>query len=228
MSVPEPTIVVPLSQLLFAPPNGKAYRPKDRKHVFAQQPLTRNIPRYLIPSPTSRVKPPELKRGWRIGQEKLWALIETHFRDAIQLSMFPEIDEDGNEPEMSPEEFNQLYPDTNATMFSEALVDSILRYLDVPIKNITRSTVSVDYLCDSQGQPDIGLTVASTWVGKALDEPAYCKIKALVSPNEDAKWYLSYYNWQWERQVPKQAPEPKAKKASTTIAAATATTSGQQ
>ncbi|TFY68197.1 hypothetical protein EVG20_g3654 [Dentipellis fragilis] len=198
MSVPEPTTILSLSQVLFAPANGKSYRRGDREHVFAQQPLNRPIPRYMLPSPTTRMKPPEIKHGWRIGEKRLWALIESHFADAIQYSMFPEIDDDGNEPEMTPEEFNQMYPDTNATIFS---------------------------------RPDIGLTVASTWVGKALDEPAYCKIKALVSPNEDAQWYLSYYNWQWQRQVPKQAPKPKAaQKASATVAAATAaaTASGQQ
>ncbi|TFY50807.1 hypothetical protein EVG20_g11317 [Dentipellis fragilis] len=183
----------------------------------------------MIPSPTSRMKPPELKYGWRIGEKKLWALIKSQFPDAIQLSMSPELDDDGNEPDLPIEEFSRLHPDIDATFFSKALIDSILKYLDIPITKTSRSTVSVDYLCDSQGHPDIGLTVSSTWVGKVLDEPSYCKIKALISPNEDAQWYLSYYHWQWERQVPKQAPKPKAaQKASTAVAAATATASGQQ
>ncbi|TFY68198.1 hypothetical protein EVG20_g3651 [Dentipellis fragilis] len=104
----------------------------------------------MIPSPTSRMKPPELKYGWRIGEKKLRALIESHFADAIQYSMFPELDDDGNEPEMPPEEFIRMYPDTNATIFSQALVDSILKHLDIPITKTSRLTVSVDYLCDSQ------------------------------------------------------------------------------
>ncbi|KAA1473105.1 hypothetical protein DENSPDRAFT_851384 [Dentipellis sp. KUC8613] len=175
------------------------------------------------------MKPPELKYGWRLGEKKFWALVESHFADAIQYSMFPEIDDDGNEPEMPPEEFNRMYPDTNATMFSQELIDSILKHLNIPITRLSRLTLSVDYLCDSQGCPDIGVTVASTWIGKAMDEPSYGRIKALVSPNEDAQWYLSYYNWQWEPQVPKQASEPRAvQKTITTVVAETATASDQQ
>ncbi|TFY68208.1 hypothetical protein EVG20_g3655 [Dentipellis fragilis] len=67
-------------------------------------PSSRSRTAGLVPS---RIKPPELKYGWRLGEKKLWSLIESHFADAIQYSMFPAIDDDGNQPELLPEEFNR-------------------------------------------------------------------------------------------------------------------------
>ena len=89
------------------------------------------------------------------------------------------------------------------------IVDSILRYLDVKITDANRSLIDVDYLCDSQARPDVGLVVGSTYTGIILMEPYLSKLKTLVSPNEDARWYLGFDNWQWQRQVLKRVPEPK-------------------
>ncbi|TFY51769.1 hypothetical protein EVG20_g10846, partial [Dentipellis fragilis] len=183
MSIPESETTSSSSKFLFTPPHGK-----DRKHVFSQQPLERRkIPRYLIPLPSARVKPPELKYGWRIGEKKFWDLIHSHFEDAIQYSMFPELDDDGNEPETPPEEPNRLYIESDATFFGLAIIDSILKYLDIKVTDAHRSLIKVDYLCDSEGKPDIGLVVASTYTNRALLEPYFSKLKNLVSPNEDAK-----------------------------------------
>ncbi|KAI1787508.1 hypothetical protein LXA43DRAFT_708896 [Ganoderma leucocontextum] len=219
MSVLETRNAGSSSKLLFTPADGKAYDPEDRDRVFSQQPLeNRRLPRYLVPSTTSGMKPPELKYGWRIGEEKFMDLIRTHFPDGITCTIGPELDEDGNEPDLPPEEFLRPYPDTNATLFGMALVDSILRYLGVAITDANRLLLDVDYLCDSHARPDVGLTVGSTYTGKILLEPHQSKLKALISPNEDAKWYLGFKNWQWRRQVPKKVSKPKAKKSTATVA----------
>ena len=221
------------SKLLFTPADGKAYhstvlsgliflslklsltltRPghvQDRDHVFSQQPLENCVlPRYLVPSPASRMKPPELKYGWRIGEAKFMSLIRAHFEDAIQYAIGPELNDDGSEPDLPPEEYRRPYPNTDATLFGLPIVDGILRYLDVKITDANRSLIDVDYLCDSQARPDVGLVVGSTYTGIILMEPYLSKLKTLVSPNEDARWYLGFDNWQWQRQVPKRVPEPK-------------------
>ncbi|KAI1787509.1 hypothetical protein LXA43DRAFT_858269, partial [Ganoderma leucocontextum] len=165
---------------------------QDHEHVFSQQPLeNRRLPRYLVPSPTSRMKPPELKYGWRIGREKFIDLIRTHFPDGITYTLGPEIDEDDSELDIPPEEFQRPYPDTHATLFGGAIIDSILRYLGLPVTDQhTRSLLQVDYLCDSRGRPEVGLILGSTYIGDALEERYCSKLKALISPNEDAKWYL--------------------------------------
>ncbi|PIL34280.1 hypothetical protein GSI_03055 [Ganoderma sinense ZZ0214-1] len=217
-AAPEMRTVSP-PKLLFTPANGKAYTPEDRHHVFSQQPLENPVlPRYLIPSPTSRMKPPELKYGWRVGEEKFLSLIHTHFTDAIQYSIGPELDDDGNELDLPPEAFQRPHVNTDATLFGLPIVDSILRYLGVKITDGNRTLIDVDYLSDSQGRADVGLAVGSTYTGMVLMEPHYSKLKALVSPNEDTKWYLGFDNWQWRRQVPKKMSKPKAKKS---MAAAT-------
>ncbi|KAI1787511.1 hypothetical protein LXA43DRAFT_1184451 [Ganoderma leucocontextum] len=226
MSVSETRTAGSSSKLLFTPADGKAYGPEDRHLIFSQQPLeNRRLPRYLVPSPTSRMKPPELKYGWRIGEEKFLALIRSHFEDAIQYSLCPELDDDGNEPDVPPDEFQRLYLNTDATLFGMALVDSILRYLGVAITDANRLLLDVDYLCDSHARPDVGLTVGSTYTGMILLEPHYSKLKALISPNEDGKWYLGFKNWQWRRQVPKKVSKPKAKKSTATPAEGTTTAS---
>ncbi|KAM5530554.1 hypothetical protein V8D89_015789 [Ganoderma adspersum] len=213
------------SKLLFTPADGKAYHSTDRDHVFSQQPLEKCVlPRYLVPSPASRMKPPELKYGWRIGEAKFMSLIRAHFEDAIEYAIGPELNDDGSEPDLPPEEYRHPYPNTDATLFGLPIVDGILRYLDVKITDANRSLIDVDYLCDSQARPDVGLVVGSTYTGIILMEPYLSKLKTLVSPNEDAKWYLGFDNWQWQRQVPKRVPEPKAKAIVTTAAAEGATT----
>ncbi|KAI1787513.1 hypothetical protein LXA43DRAFT_1098234 [Ganoderma leucocontextum] len=226
MSVLETRTAGSSSNLLFAPADGKAYSSKDHDHVFSQQPLEhRRLPRYLVPSPTSRMKPPELKYGWRIGREKFMDLIHTQFPDGITCTLGPEIDEDDSELDIPPEEFQRPYPDTHATLFGMALVDSILRYLDVPVTDTNRRSLEVDYLCDSQARPEVGLILGSTYTGKVLVEPHYSKLKALVSPNEDAKWYLGFDNWQWRRQIPKETSKSKGKKSTATAPAGTTTVS---
>ena len=134
------------------------------------------------------------------------SLIHTHFADAIEYSTDPDDDDDdGNEPDLTPEESRSPRINTDATLFGLPIVDSILRYLDVMVTDANRSLIDVDYLYDSQGRPDIGLTVGSTHTGRILLEPHLSKLQALVSPNEDPKWYLDFDNWQWSRQIPKQA-----------------------
>ncbi|PIL34275.1 hypothetical protein GSI_03050 [Ganoderma sinense ZZ0214-1] len=221
MSVPEAGTArsAPRFSLLFTPADGKAYNSKDRDLVFAQQPLENpKLPGYLFPSPTSRIKPPELKYGWRLGEEQFLSLIHTHFTDAIRYCIGPGLDDDGNEPDLPPEEFLRPHINTDATLFGLHIVDSILRYLGVKVTDANRALIDVDYLCDSQGRPDVGLAVGSTHTGLILLEPHLSKLKALVSPNEDAKWYLGFDNWEWSRQVPKQVPKHKAKKSTATTA----------
>ncbi|KAI1787507.1 hypothetical protein LXA43DRAFT_1084869 [Ganoderma leucocontextum] len=132
------------------------------------------------------------------------------FPDGIACTLGPEIDEDDSELDIPPEEFQRPYPDTHATLFGGAIIDSILRYLGLLVTDRhTRSLLQVDYLCDSRGRPEVGLILGSTYIGDALEERYCSKLKALISPNEDAKWYLGFDNWQWQRQVPKQVSKPK-------------------
>ncbi|PIL34279.1 hypothetical protein GSI_03054 [Ganoderma sinense ZZ0214-1] len=212
-------------QVLFAPADGKAYKPEDRDLVFSQQPL-HMLQTYLLPCPTSRLKPPELQYGWRIGREKFMDLIRIHFPDGITCSLGPEVDEEDPDLCIPPEEYDRPYPDTHATLFGAALIDSILKYLGLPDadQNI-RSLLKVDYLSDNHGRAEVGLVVGSTYLGDVLEEPHYSKLKALISPNEDAMWYLSFDNWRWRRQVPKQVSKRKSKKSATKATQGTVTVS---
>ena len=141
------------------------------------------------------MKPPELKYGWRIGEKEFMTLVRTHLPDAIQYSLGPEPDDDGNDPDVPAEEFRRLYPDTHATLFDLPLVDSILKYWGVAITGANRALIDVDYLRDSRGRADVGLAVGSTYTSKMLLEPHNLKLNALVSPNEDAKWYFRIYTF---------------------------------
>ncbi|KAA1473106.1 hypothetical protein DENSPDRAFT_839534 [Dentipellis sp. KUC8613] len=116
---------------------------QDRTYIFSQQPLERRkIPRYLIPVPSARVRPPELQYGWRIGEKKLWDLIHSRFEDAIQYSRFPELEDE----EEVPPESNGLYIEPDATLFGLNIIDSILKYLDIKVTDSHRTLIKVDYL----------------------------------------------------------------------------------
>ncbi|PIL32649.1 hypothetical protein GSI_05353 [Ganoderma sinense ZZ0214-1] len=81
------------------------------------------------------------------------SLVRIHVEDAVQYSLGPELDDsDGNEPDIPPEEFQRLHPDTHSTLFGMHIVDSILKYLDAPIMDANRQLINVDYLRDSQGR----------------------------------------------------------------------------
>ena len=63
---------------------------QDISRIFAQQPFKGPLPaRYLIPSPTTTLRPPKLRYGWRLGHDKLMDIAHKHFKEAVQYRFAP-------------------------------------------------------------------------------------------------------------------------------------------
>ena len=86
------------------------------------------------------------------------------------------------------------------TLSSLGLLVALLKFLDLPERY--KIFIDIRHLQDGHGRSDFGLIIGNNYMG-TLDEEAHDRLKAIISPNEDAKWYIDYQRWKWGRVSPK-------------------------
>ena len=225
MAPPRPIKVAP--HALFAPADGCAYtnevRPsissclcrrllrlligviQDRKRIFAQQPFSGpELPiSYLIPTPTSTLRPPILRYGWRLGHEKLMNVIRDHFPSAIKRRPGPPTLglDDEDLLDLTEESFSVVSDNIADTLYGLDIFVALTTYVGLNWKK--HPFIDIKPLPDKDGELEPGLTVGSNYVGMLTAEQI-AKLQALFAPNEEPMWYLDGVYWQWYRSAPKR------------------------
>ena len=178
-------------------------RLQDRARVIAQQPLEGfNIPGYLIPSKDIPIKPPVLRYGWRLGKDKLMEILTERLPEAIQWSWGPDPwGHEDNEEEwfetLPPDAFNKMWPSPSMTLLGPGPVSiELCKHLGLPTTFC--DFFDVQPFSDSNDNAEFGIAIGSNYVG-ILNDTYYARLKAIFSPDEDAKWYLDCRDWVWTR-----------------------------
>lgn len=175
---------------------------QDVRRVFSQQPLDPGyLPfDYLVPDPSSDLKPPLLLCGWRIGRDKLWKVVQEHFPECIQLRRGPdpEVEHDDEYLEnLSDEEWERMRPHIAETLYGVELIVGICEKLG--LSDAVCELLRVRILLDSNMDGDDAFIIGTNYEGMVKD-PWYSALKAIFAPNEEPKWYLDPHEWQWRRE----------------------------
>ncbi|KAI1787195.1 hypothetical protein LXA43DRAFT_721262 [Ganoderma leucocontextum] len=211
MSQPETAPLNMSLAVLFAPADGRAYRPEDKDRVFAQQPLEGpSLPGYLIPSRSSTLKPPTLVYGWRLGHDKLMQIALDSFPQVVRYRSAPATLGLGNEENehYTEEDWAQERPNIAETIFDYDFIVAIREYLGIGPEG--DNLFNIDVLYDSQREAEFGLTVGSNYL-KVLRKDFLQKLEALIAPDEPAMWWLHCKKWMWRRAVPQGKSKTKTK-----------------
>ena len=177
--------------------------------IFAQQPIKGpGLPfKYLVPSPSTTLKPPTLRYGWRLGHEKLMDIAYKHFKEAVKYRFAPAtegLDED-EEIEYSPEDYEVEQANIMDTLMAPDYIVAIQDLLGLP--DWATDYINIQPLYDSQHKYEWGLTVGSNYPPGVLRADVIAKLEEILETDEPAMWYLDFHEWQWYRLPALPKPE---------------------
>ena len=173
---------------------------QDISRIFAQQPFKGPLPaRYLIPSPTTTLRPPKLRYGWRLGHDKLMDIAHKHFKEAVQYRFAPATEnlEEDDETEYSPEDYKEEKPNIIETILGPDYIIAIQDLLGLP--DWSSDYVTIQPLYDSELNSEWGLTVGSNYPPGILKRELIAKLEEILETDEPVMWYLDFDEWQWYR-----------------------------
>ncbi|TFK83453.1 hypothetical protein K466DRAFT_589722 [Polyporus arcularius HHB13444] len=184
---------------LFAPADGVSYTPSDLPRIFAQQPIAGSeLPaEYLIPSPTSTLRPPTVRYGWRLGHRKLMDIAADCFPHVVVRRFAPETEGFIHDQEYTDADYKEERANIADTLGNPDFILAIQEYLDLPVA--ASNVITIQPLCDSQWATEWGLTVGSNYLGVLKQEYVDRLEKEVLKTEEPPMWYLDYLEWEWFR-----------------------------
>ena len=181
------------------------------RRAFAQQPIKGpSLPfGYLVPSPTTTLKPPTLRYGWRLGHDKLMDIAHKHFKEAVKYRFAPPTAGMGgdDDTDYDPEDYKEEQANIIETILSPDYIVAIQDLLGLP--DWATDYIDIRRLYNSQCNAEWGLTVGSNYSPGVLKRPFIAKLEDILETDEPAMWYIDHCAWQWYR-LP-SLPKPKGK-----------------
>ena len=97
---------------------------------------------------------------------------------------------------LPPDAFSKMWPSPSMTLLGPELSVHLCKHLGLPMSFC--DFFDVQPFSDSDDTEELGIAIGSNYVG-ILNDTIYARLKAIFSPDEDAKWYLDYKDWTWTR-----------------------------
>jgi len=167
------------------------------------QPLKEDaLPAYLRPDPTSPLRPPVMRYGWRIDHTQAMEIVAENFPRAVIKTRGPDTfsadyDEDY---EYTYEEYAIKRPDTCLTLTGILLQFAICWHFRIT----DGSLFCVTTFYDEMGRDYFGISIGTNYQGTV--EPSQRDgIQAMFVPHIEPMWYLDSQYWHWRRVAKKQS-----------------------
>ena len=187
---------------------------QDIPRIFAQQPLKGpSLPfTYLIPSPSTTLRPPTLRYGWRLGHDKLMDIAMKHFKNVVQYRFAPSTEgmgiEKGDETDDETEDYQEEQPNVLETLLNLNYIFAIQKLLGVP--TWVADHITIQPLYDCQFKSKWGITVGTNYPPGIMRQDFMVKLQEILETDEPPMWYLDYSERQWYR-LP-SLPKPRGER----------------